>query len=444
MKVLSENSAIEKIGEGYSLSRFGDGELKMIWRKASINKLQDYDTALQEKLLRVFTAPLKKLLIGIPNPLCDRSWIDQFTETFEEFIADKPALKESTFVSAFFSRPSIVSLDSELYFEQVKRLWKGKEVVLINFNPSLLTHYLFDDSAAHFIWILRSNCFSEYKQILKACRSYYGEKKLFLVSAGPTASCLAYDLTRDGEQCVDIGQIALEHSLFKAENDVEKWTSQNSYKVKRGHIRVEGANKDLNDVKTNILHTREKLERRQEAGIVIDYGNVYRLVNAFMCFADYVDKSLPLLDIGTREGWFLGLLEKIGFKDVQAIEVSPKAVAVVKAKGLRITKMDGQKMQFQDKFGTITAIHVLEHCSNPQKMVDNVYKALKKGGVLYLEIPLEERPFPTNSAHFSSFPDIGDLFALFGSKWTRAFYEVISANKAGTKRVLRSVWRKES
>lgn len=202
--------------------------------------------------------------------------------------------------------------------------------------------------------------------------------------------------------------------------------------------------KELNDVKMNILHTKEGLERRSDSEVVMSEGNFFRLINAFMFFVDCTDKSLPLLDIGTREGWFLEFLTKTGYKDVQAIEICPEAVALAKNKGLRVAKMDVQKMVFHNKFGTITAIHVLEHCSNPKMVVSNIYRALKKNGILYLEIPLEEAPFPMKSAHFSSFPEAGILFTLFGKKWSRLFYEVIIMNKAGTKRNLRSVWRKLS
>lgn len=203
-----------------------------------------------------------------------------------------------------------------------------------------------------------------------------------------------------------------------------------------------GELKELDDVKTNILHTKEGLGRRDEKGVIMSEGNFLRLINAFMFFASYVDKTLPLLDIGTREGWFLEFLLKIGFINVRSIEVSPEAVAIVKSKGLRVQKVDVQKMDFINKFGTITAIHVLEHCSNPKIAVNNMYKALEKGGILYLEIPLEDNPCPMKSGHFSSFPNEGALFNLFNKEWKRLAHNIVIMNKAGTKRNLRTVWLK--
>lgn len=199
---------------------------------------------------------------------------------------------------------------------------------------------------------------------------------------------------------------------------------------------------ELNDIKTNALHTKEGLERREDAGVIMSEGNFFRLINAFMFFTDYTNKSSPLLDIGTREGWFLEFLIKAGYKDTQAIEICPEAVTLVKNKGLRVAKIDVQKMIFRDEFETITAIHVLEHCSCPKQAVCNMYKALKKGGILYLEIPLEDNPFPMKSAHFSSFPNEGALFNLFNKKWKRLAHDVIIMNKIGTKRNFRTVWKK--
>lgn len=199
---------------------------------------------------------------------------------------------------------------------------------------------------------------------------------------------------------------------------------------------------ELNDIKMNILHTKEGLERRLDSKVIMSEGNFFRLINAFMLFSDHINKTLPLLDIGTREGWFLEFLLKVGFADIQAIEICPEAIAIVRNKGLRIKKMDIQKMDFSSEFGTITAIHILEHCSNPKVAIVNIYKALKKDGVLYLEIPLEESPYPMKSAHFSSFPSEGDLFSLFNKKWKRLAHDIIVMNKAGTKRNLRTVWKK--
>lgn len=237
MKVLSEQSVFGKLKQGFSLSRFGDGEFKMLRAQSSISGLQKYSDKLRYKLLNIFLNPLPGLLIGIPNPLCTRSYVKDFYKHFDKFILNKQAETESVFVSSFFTRPSLVNLDSNSYFKKVKNIWKGEKIVLVNFNSDLTNHFLFKDNVCDFIEIPRKNCFSEYQKVIVSCYELCGKDKLFLISAGPVASCLVYDLCEVGEQAIDIGQIAFEYSLFKKELNPAKWTSQNAYRDKRGYLK---------------------------------------------------------------------------------------------------------------------------------------------------------------------------------------------------------------
>ena len=218
MKVLEEYKTIKKIKEGYSLARIGDGEFfNIILRKKDINKLQKFDNQLRDKLLIIFSVPLNNLMIGIPRMDNPKPWVRNFTSEFSKFISNKPANDKTIWSSAFFSRPSLVGKSKQEYFDEVKSIWKDREIVLVNFNRDLLNHDLFMSCSIDFIEITRKNCFNDYHDILKSCKKHFGKNKLFLVSAGPTATCLAYDLTLKGEQVVDIGHIAFEYSLWKNE-----------------------------------------------------------------------------------------------------------------------------------------------------------------------------------------------------------------------------------
>ncbi len=233
--ILDEYETINKIKEGYSLARYGDGEFaRLLKTHKGISKMQVFDKRLQNKLFVVFSNPLKKLLVGIPRMDNPKPWVVNFNKGFAKFISSKRARKESIFVSAFISRPALVGKDNQEYFDKVKTIWQDREIVLINFNTDLLEHYMFDGGYIEsFIQISRRDCFDQYDDILNECRNHYGKGKIFLASAGPTATALAFDLTRDKEQCVDIGQIAFEYSLFKNEDNLIGWTSQNSYRVKK-------------------------------------------------------------------------------------------------------------------------------------------------------------------------------------------------------------------
>ena len=222
---------------------------------------------------------------------------------------------------------------------------------------------------------------------------------------------------------------------LKAEKEVELKTLE--------ILKAKEECKSMNDLEINIAHTRQGLKRRDDRRVEISEGNLHRLVDAFMYFVEFSDKTLPILDVGTREGWFLEFLLKVGYTDVRGIEISPEAVAIVKSKGLNVIEIDVREMTFKEEFGTITLIHLIEHCSNPQKVVEVVYNALKEGGILYLEIPLEINFLPFRSGHFCCFPEPGNLFALFdNAKWSMLSHEVITINAAGSKRNLKVVFKK--
>ena len=110
---------------------------------------------------------------------------------------------------------------------------------MINFNPNLSNHFLFDNcSHLSFLEIPRNDCFFQYKRIFNYCRGLYKTNTIFVFSAGPTATCLAYDICRDGEQGIDIGALVFEYQIFKGDLDPTRYTYQNLYrKGKRGYLR---------------------------------------------------------------------------------------------------------------------------------------------------------------------------------------------------------------
>lgn len=236
MIILNEEDTIDLIKKGKSISRFGDGEfIRVVLEGRDISKLQSYNPFMRKKLMEVIINPVKNLMIGIPRTEIKKGWIKHFHRKFVKFITGKK-IENNTFASAFFSRPSMVNRSNDEYFKKVMSIWNDKKIVLINFNKNLVKHHLFKNCKIDFIKISRNDCFSSYDKIWEQCKNFYNQKRLFLISAGPTATCLAYDLTRDGEWAIDIGQIALEYSLYKKEKDVVKWTSQNQYRNKKKNL----------------------------------------------------------------------------------------------------------------------------------------------------------------------------------------------------------------
>ena len=143
-----------------------------------------------------------------------------------------------------------------------------------------------------------------------------------------------------------------------------------------------------------------------------------RLKQAFKFFKPIVKSDKPLLDIGSRDGWFIEFLERKRYKDVQGIEITKNAVAHAQSKGRNVTWGDAHDLSrfIDEQFTTVLMIHSLEHCHNPDIVIDSVYRILQPGGVFFIEVPLEDDP-DEDVAHFCSFASVHDVVKKLGDRF---------------------------
>ncbi len=135
----------------------------------------------------------------------------------------------------------------------------------------------------------------------------------------------------------------------------------------------------------------------------------------------HVNKEAPLLDIGIREGKFLEVLKKSGFKSIYGVDVYIEGVERAKSLGFEAKVADAQNFSLEKKFDAATLSHVLEHCPEPNKVIQNVYdNVLNDDGILYVEVPVQKKePVPTAHAHFYCFTSMTELLSFFDkSKWS--------------------------
>ncbi len=115
-----------------------------------------------------------------------------------------------------------------------------------------------------------------------------------------------------------------------------------------------------------------------------DNKNRVKRINKF-----FKNKIISVLDIGSGTGVFLKEMQnKKHF--VRGLDLDPRYVSFLKKKNIKVFCKPLNKLKLKRKFDLITFNKVLEHVSNPVKMLKESLKFLKKDGLIYIEVPDEK------------------------------------------------------
>lgn len=208
-KVHSCRETIEKLISGASICRYGDGEYALM-RGRSIY-YQNANPVLAKRLAEILAVQsTDKLLVAItgfkampsidtPIHFWHRYWANGWAKL-------KSYFKQGEYYNSFVSRALVFNAVS---VEDIKRIWADREVVFVVGHGSrfVLDPRLFANVKSHrFIYVKPQNAFDEYDEILSTCKKC-DKETLFFISAGPTATVLAYDLTNMGYQALDMGHL---------------------------------------------------------------------------------------------------------------------------------------------------------------------------------------------------------------------------------------------
>ena len=209
---------------GCSVSRFGDGEAKLV--AGTDISFQRADPFAVNKLREVLSSDEPFHLVCLPDVFNDLSYMDadsaahwkkhvaKYRRTWYSYLkADK------TYGNAFVSRCYMMFNDKSRCrerFDLLRRLWDGRDILIIEGEKSRLGvgNDLFDNAAS----VKRilgpvSDAFSRYGELLRETVKN-ADGKLVLLALGPAATGLAFDLYRDGFQAIDIGHIDIEYEWF--------------------------------------------------------------------------------------------------------------------------------------------------------------------------------------------------------------------------------------
>ena len=227
IRILNSSETIKRINEGYSVARFGDGELSLMLSGESIG-FQKNSKELAERLQEVLRKPAKKMLLCLPGGLANTEGFTYAAKRFwiwyQYMNSEKlNALLDGGVVygDALFTRFYIDRRDKELTgrrVDEVRSIWERKKIILIEGENSRLgaTNDLFDNAdCVKRIIVPSKNAFNVYGKIYKSALACKKEADIFLLSIGPTATVLANDLCSAGVQAIDIGHLDHEYEWYR-------------------------------------------------------------------------------------------------------------------------------------------------------------------------------------------------------------------------------------
>ena len=220
-----------------SLIRYGDGEMDLINGKSL--KFQKYDEKLSKRLDEILKIKSnKELYIAIP-PIFNG--LDMYIKDEKEFWAisllktyknwDKHCTGE--YYNAFVSRPYMRYKDKtkcKNHFEKIKKIYENRNVIIVEGEYSRLGvgNDLFNKTKSlKRILCPTKNAYELYNKILDEILKQKKDN-LILLSLGPTAKILAYDLYKEGYQVIDLGHIDLEYEWY-LKKDLKKTKIANKY-----------------------------------------------------------------------------------------------------------------------------------------------------------------------------------------------------------------------
>ncbi len=228
--IISDEETVDKIvNQRYSIARFGDGEFKWILGVKQ-NSFQNDSIELSKRLKDILrSTDNDKLLIGINGcfnhldnyVLSAKLYWKKFLINYNSKLEEQ--LPQRIYSDSNITRPYIDYKDKspntiQKKFDNLKRIWCNKSIVIVEgkFTKLGVGNDLFDNcTSIERIICPAVNAFDKYDDIIKEIRKV-SLNKLILISLGPTATILTYDLSKEGYQCIDTGHIDIEYMWFKA------------------------------------------------------------------------------------------------------------------------------------------------------------------------------------------------------------------------------------
>lgn len=281
---LTEDQTVDEILNGRSVSRLGEGELRLIhgWKIKSQSK----NPHLADELIKVVSEPsqalvcLPRLWLGMPN----KNLWHQFQEMrYAKFY------KLSKYGSAFITRSDVATnIDRPDYWKKIKQIWINHDVTLVSCRKTVLK--LNEAKSIRFIECPPVDAYDEVDRIEEEIGNTTGP---ILICLGATATVLAVRLANKGLWALDLGHLG----------------------TFMHHAGMYSVNKDQ-------LISREYIELNKKLHALKHYGGSGKK-NADVVFAFANDiKARHILDYGCGQCTLGAALRTLGFSS-KIIEYDP-------------------------------------------------------------------------------------------------------------------------
>ena len=129
------------------------------------------------------------------------------------------------------------------YITKLKKIWEQRDILIIEgyYSRNGIGNDLFNNAKSiKRILCPPKNAFNVYEKIINETKKFKLYKNLLiLISLGPTASVLSYDLCKLGFQAIDIGHTDLEYEYYLRKYDsIKKIPYKFVNEVKNGDINI--------------------------------------------------------------------------------------------------------------------------------------------------------------------------------------------------------------
>lgn len=238
LSIYSEEETIQKLQQGYSFSRYGDGELQICVGRGGAGGFQRCDPEITNALNQILAMDTKSnpgFIVGLISTLGS---FKGYNLRQKKFYATYNLTRRNAILKLLYNEgrgqqygdPVCVRVwgfhhdtKDTLYkkIEDLNKIWQEKNVLVVE-GPSVKlginTDVLYSAKSVSRIIVPAKEAFDKRKEIFDAV-VHQKDFDLVLLACGPTATVLAYDIYKTGKQAIDFGQMQTDYIKKSLEFD---------------------------------------------------------------------------------------------------------------------------------------------------------------------------------------------------------------------------------